>query len=203
VLRSCPALARVPRQRPDAITRFGRFRSWGDYSVLFRYRSPSRPIATGGPPRWDAWGATTASAGRRSSGNLLFGRQHHGIAPGARLAKRGGWIARQQPWWRSQGIARRPKSTAPAAAARGSAALPATVPTAARRQHGGRRNAQSALRRRDAGMTIEEMRAKALECTSLYFPDLRWSQPEFQDALAAFFHYILTGAWPPSDHVFK
>jgi hypothetical protein len=50
-------------------------------------------------------------------------------------------------------------------------------------------------------MTIEEMRAKALECTSLYFPDLRWSQPEFQDALAAFFHYILTGAWPPSDHV--
>jgi hypothetical protein len=52
-------------------------------------------------------------------------------------------------------------------------------------------------------MTIEEMRAKALECTSLYFPDLRWSQPEFQDALAAFFHYILTGAWPPSNHVFK
>src|SRR3984893_14405061 len=83
----------------------------------------------------------------------------------------------------------------------GSAALPATVPTAARRQHAGRRNAQSALRRRDAGMTIEEMRAKALECTSLYFPDLRWSQPEFQDALAAFFHYILTGAWPPSNHV--
>jgi hypothetical protein len=107
----------------------------------------------------------------------------------------------KQPWRRSQGIARRPKSTAPAAAARGSAALPATVPTATRRQHGGRRNAQSALRRRDAGMTIEEMRAKALECTSLYFPDLRWSQPEFQDALAAFFHYILTGAWPPSDHV--
>jgi hypothetical protein len=62
-------------------------------------------------------------------------------------------------------------------------------------------DAQSALRRRDAGMTIEEMRAKALECTGLYFPDLRWSQPEFQDALAAFFHYILTGAWPPSDHV--
>jgi hypothetical protein len=199
----CPALARVPRQRLDAITRCGRFRSWGDYSVLFRCRSPSsRPIATGGPPRWDAWGATTASAGRRPSGNLLFGRQHHGIAPGAHLAKRGGWIARQQPWRRSQGIARRPKSTAPAAAARGSAALPATVPTAAR-QHGGRRNAQSALRRRDAGMTIEGMRAKALECTSLYFPDLRWSQPEFQDALAAFFHYILTGAWPPSDHVFK
>jgi hypothetical protein len=52
-------------------------------------------------------------------------------------------------------------------------------------------------------MIIEEMRAKALEYTSLYFPDLRWSQPEFQDALAAFFHYILTGAWPPSNHVFK
>jgi hypothetical protein len=51
-------------------------------------------------------------------------------------------------------------------------------------------------------MIIEEMRAKALEYTSLYFPDLRWSQPEFQDALAAFFHYILTGAWPPSNHVF-
>ena len=39
--------------------------------------------------------------------------------------------------------------------------------------------------------------------TSLYFPDLRWSQPELQDALAAFFHYILTGAWPPSNPVFK
>ena len=54
-------------------------------------------------------------------------------------------------------------------------------------------------------MTIEEMRAKALEYTSLYFPDLRGHnlKPEFQYALAAFFHYILTGAWPPSDHVFK
>jgi hypothetical protein len=59
-----------------------------------------------------------------------------------------GAIARQQPWWRSQGIARHP--------------------------------------------------SQQLPCTSLYFPDLRWSQPELQDALAAFFHYILTGAWPPS-----
>jgi hypothetical protein len=38
-----------------------------------------------------------------------------------------GAIARQQPWRRSQGIARRPKSTAPAAAARGSAALRCVV----------------------------------------------------------------------------
>src|ERR1700730_12771414 len=115
-----------------------------------------------------------------------------------------GWLDRSSAALAaSQGIARRPKSTAPAAAARGSAALPATVPTAARRQHGGRRNAPSALRRRDAGMIIEERRAKALEYTSLYFPDLRWSQPEFQIARAAVFHYILTGAWPPSNHVFK
>jgi hypothetical protein len=48
-------------------------------------------------------------------------------------------------------------------------------------------------------MTIEEIRAKALQCAIKYLPDAPWNAPEFQRALKAFSSYILTGAWPDGE----
>jgi hypothetical protein len=181
----------VPRQRLNAITRCGRFRSWGDYSVLFWCRSPSsRPIATGGPPSLGCMGRHNSLSRAAAFWQPLVWPSASWDCSRSAFSKKG-WLDRSSAALAA--LSRdRPRRSSPRECRAPRYCSNRRPPPTWRR-----RNAQSALRRRDAGMIIEEMRAKALEYTSLYFPDLRWLQPKFQDALAAFFHYILTGPGRP------